>query len=98
MRVWRIAKRQHAAFDGIGASTYGGRWNSPGKRVVYTSTSLALAVLEVLVHLPGQKVPRNYVAVPADIPDQLRHDFYSVTSLPPAVEKPGRTSCIDQAW
>jgi RES domain-containing protein len=82
MRVWRIAKRQHAAFDGIGAFTYGGRWNSPGNRAVYTSTSLALAVLEVLVHLPGQKVPNNYVAIPADIPDQLRHDFYLVTALP----------------
>ena len=23
MQVWRIAKRQHAAFDGLGATTYG---------------------------------------------------------------------------
>ena len=34
------------------------------------------------MHLPGQKVPRNYVAVPAEIPDHLRHDFYLVTALP----------------
>ena len=82
MQVWRIAKRQHAAFDGLGAKTYGGRWNSVGTRVVYMSASLALAVLELLVHLPGKKVPKNYVAVPAEIPDQVRCDFYSATSLP----------------
>jgi RES domain-containing protein len=46
-------KERHAetAFDGEGARIYGGRWNSPGKRMVYTSGSLALAALETLVHL-----------------------------------------------
>ena len=50
---WRIIKTKHAAraFDGEGARRYGGRWNSPGQRVVYTSSTISLAVLEVLVHL-----------------------------------------------
>ena len=50
---WRIIKTKHAAraFDGEGARRYGGRWNSPGRRVVYTSSTISLAVLEVLVHL-----------------------------------------------
>lgn len=50
---WRLVKERHAetAFDGEGARLYGGRWNSPGRRVVYTSDSLALAALETLVHL-----------------------------------------------
>ncbi len=50
---WRIIKTKHAAqaFDGEGARLYGGRWNSPGRRVVYTSSTISLAVLEVLVHL-----------------------------------------------
>ena len=38
------------AFSGIGAARAGGRWNSPGTRVVYASGSLALAALERLVH------------------------------------------------
>ncbi|MET0263432.1 MAG: RES family NAD+ phosphorylase [Rariglobus sp.] len=53
VRVWRLVKERHAenAFDGEGARLYGGRWNSPGHRVIYTSGSLALAALETLVHL-----------------------------------------------
>lgn len=50
---WRIVKTKFAghAFDGEGARLYGGRWNSPGVRMVYTSQSLALAALEILAHL-----------------------------------------------
>lgn len=51
--VWRIAKKKHGmeVFDGEGASKYGGRWNHRGTKIVYTSDSLALAALEILVHL-----------------------------------------------
>ena len=53
MRVWRLTHRKWAlsAFDGQGAYLFGGRWNPKGVRCVYTSTSSALAVLEVLVHM-----------------------------------------------
>jgi hypothetical protein len=38
--TWRIVKRRYAssAFDGEGARLYGGRWNSPGTPVVYSSS------------------------------------------------------------
>ena len=51
--AWRIVKRRHVAtaFDGEGARRFGGRWNSPGRLAVYTSSSVALALLELLVHL-----------------------------------------------
>lgn len=54
MRVFRILKSKHAAspLSGDGARLVGGRWNSPGRPVVYTEGSLALAQLEILVHLP----------------------------------------------
>lgn len=61
LRVWRLVKERHAetAFDGEGARVYGGRWNSPGRRAVYTSGSLALAALETLVHLDtARPLPR----------------------------------------
>jgi RES domain-containing protein len=43
------------AFSGEGAFRVGGRWNSPGVRVVYTSSSVALAVLEVLAYRKARK-------------------------------------------
>ncbi|MCC5808277.1 MAG: RES domain-containing protein [Opitutales bacterium] len=51
--AWRLVKAVHAAsaFDGEGSFRFGGRWNSRGVRVVYASSSLALAALEFLVHL-----------------------------------------------
>jgi RES domain-containing protein len=58
IRAFRLCKTRHmaAAFTGEGARLYGGRWNSPGKAVVYTSSSLSLATLEVLVHLEDPEV------------------------------------------
>ena len=53
LHAWRITDAKHAAtaFSGIGAELFGGRWNSPGFAVVYTSDSAPLAMLETLVHL-----------------------------------------------
>jgi len=55
MEAWRIVTSKHeaGAFSGEGASRYGGRWNSIGTKVVYVSSSLSLAALEMLVHLPA---------------------------------------------
>jgi RES domain-containing protein len=60
---WRLVKARHAAqaFDGEGARRYGGRWNSPGIRMVYTSQSRSLAVLEILVHLNHSTLLSSYV-------------------------------------
>lgn len=61
--AWRIVKPRHAAapFDGEGARIAGGRWNTPGTRMIYTSSSAALAVLEMLVHLQATEILRSYV-------------------------------------
>jgi RES domain-containing protein len=38
----------------------GGRWNSPGVSMVYTSESLALAALEILAHLGQSSTLASY--------------------------------------
>jgi len=42
---------------------YGGRFNPPGIPAVYTSQSIALALLEVLVHIDKAEVPIDYVVM-----------------------------------
>lgn len=37
-------------WDGTGAALVGGRWNSPGRPVIYGSLSYSCAMLEMLAH------------------------------------------------
>jgi RES domain-containing protein len=69
MKVWRISKRRHAAtaFSGEGARLASGRWNPVGVPMVYTSSSLSLAVVEVFVHLDAPEAP-DFVSIAADLP------------------------------
>jgi len=81
--VWRIVKRKYeaTAFDGEGASDYGGRWNSPGKRVIYTAGSKSLALLEQLVHLDSSALS-SYVVIPVTFSDALLSEV-DILLLPP---------------
>ena len=70
--VWRLAPPAFAReLDGEGSREAGGRWNSPGWRVVYTSSHLSLCVLEVYVHMPRElrdELP-EFEAVRINVPD-----------------------------
>lgn len=67
--VWRICRRPFADLSGEGARLYGGRWNSPGRALIYAAETAALAVLEVRVHLDldWDTLPDDYVLVSIDI-------------------------------
>lgn len=66
--AWRIVKaaRAREAFLGDGARRFGGRWNHRGTSVAYAAGSLSLAVLEILVHLEGNRLLASYVQVPVE--------------------------------
>ena len=69
MLVYRICRRAFHALDGEGARLYGGRWNTPGTPLVYTSSALSLAALEYLLHVDPEEVPSDLVALTIEIPD-----------------------------
>lgn len=73
MRVYRLARAPFAALDGEGARLYGGRWNTPGRALIYAAASPSLAVLEILVHLdlPPELVPDDYRLLTIKVPDDL---------------------------
>ena len=71
MEVWRLQRSVHLPLDGEGARKFGGRWNAPGRPVVYTSESLALSVLEMLVHLDSDLFPFDYAAYRIYVPDDV---------------------------
>ena len=73
--------------SGEGARRYGGRWNSPGRAAVYLGDSLALAAMELLVHLQAEDVLRVYRKMPVFIPERLVAHI-DEDELPPGWAKP----------
>lgn len=71
MNVWRLCHEEYTDLSGIGASLYGGRWNSPGHAVVYTTSSLALAFVEIIPSLRKNVIPKSYVSLYINIDDAV---------------------------
>ncbi|MGP8271750.1 MAG: RES family NAD+ phosphorylase [Terracidiphilus sp.] len=85
MRIWRICRQPYAAeaFGGEGARRFGGRWNSRGVPMVYASTSLALAALELFVHLEPGQAPEDLVRISATLPEGEPARTLESADLPP---------------
>lgn len=82
MIVYRLARGKYALdLSGTGASLFGYRWNSKGIKAVYTASSRALAMAEVLVHLPLNFLPDNYVMLEIEIPNGIKIDEVDVSKL-----------------
>ena len=68
MQVYRLTRRRYAgSLSGKGAALYPGRWNTVGQETIYTATSRALALVEILAHLPRSLIPRDFILQTIDI-------------------------------
>ena len=70
--LWRIAKEtpDYRADDmsGAGAAKTGNRWNNAGTPVVYCASSIALAAMELFVHLGAISKLRNFYLLRIVVP------------------------------
>jgi len=98
VRVWRLTTARHVdtAFTGEGARLYGGRWNSRGVPIVYTSRHLSLAVLEYLVGVEVEDLPDDLVRIGAEVPDSLTESLDPVT-VAPDWRSPARPALLQAA-
>jgi RES domain-containing protein len=72
MTIVRLTRARYSPKDPTGAKLRGGRWNSPGNSVLYASSTLSLACLEVLVHIREVGlIPPDYVLYEIEVPDRL---------------------------
>lgn len=82
MLLWRLTRTAYARdpLSGTGAARAGSRWNSPGVRIGYASTSRPLALLEMLVHVTRDSVPDDLILVPIELPEAV---VATLDALPP---------------
>ena len=82
MLAWRLTRAVYRTdpLSGYGAALAGSRWNSPGVRIAYTSTSRPLAVLEMLVHVTRDTIPADPILIPIEVPDSV---VAEAKALPP---------------
>jgi RES domain-containing protein len=99
LKAFRIVKRKFAstAFSGEGARVYGGRWNSPGVAVVYTSSTIALAILEWRAHLtqwpapPVMIIEIEFSPVLVDSPSKLPNNWKQLPA-------PKANAAVGDSW
>lgn len=83
MIVYRLAIEKYCRdLSGKGAELSGGRWNSRGTSMLYTSSSRALCLAEVAVHLPLSCLPAGYSMVSISFPDAAARSILQVENLP----------------
>ena len=86
--VYRLvrAERADAVLSGEGARLNGGRWNPPGKPVIYASQSRALAVLEAFVHISIEARAMRFLLYALALPSRARLHRHEGARPPPALE------------
>ena len=102
MEVFRLARYAHRHdLSGHGAYLYGGRWNLPGRALLYTAEQRAMALLETLVHLPVEDLPDDMYLLTLDVPDDTSRQLITPADLPPYWQRlslPQPTATIGHAW
>jgi len=101
MLVYRIAKDVYIRdLTGIGAKTIGGRWNFKGVSVLYTSSSIALSMLECLAHFPAAFAPKDMALACIELPEDSITEI-TLNELPEnwrAVPSPQELKQLSYNW
>ncbi|PZR56338.1 MAG: hypothetical protein DLM50_08715 [Candidatus Meridianibacter frigidus] len=82
MIIWRISRPDYLAnaLSGEGAFRFGGRWNYTGVPMIYTASSMSLAILEYRAHVAVKDAPSKLVLLKVEAPGNV--DPYPVAQLP----------------
>ncbi len=73
MIIYRLCNRKfQIELAGKGTAETGGRWNSKGSHIIYTSNSRALCLAEIAVHIPLGLIPNDYVLPGFQIPVRVK--------------------------
>jgi RES domain-containing protein len=76
LRLWRIVTGTHPIWSGEGARLFGQRWNPAGLAAIYTGTSFAVCLVEVLVHANRLTPPSAARFVEAVVADEVSRETF----------------------
>jgi RES domain-containing protein len=82
LRLWRIVTGSHPIWSREGARLFGQRWNPPGLPAIYTGTSFAICLVEILVHANRKTPPTAARFVEAVVPDDVSQEIFDPALLP----------------
>jgi len=83
MIVYRLTKAIYKNdLSGRGAEKAGGRWNSKGTALLYTSASRALCTVEIAVHTPLGNIPKDYFLITIHIEEPAEMLKIKIADLP----------------
>jgi len=83
VEVFRLTRSKYKdQLNGVGAALQGGRWNSKGTHVIYTSGNRSLSMAEVVVHISLGELPIDYFMLTIYIPDSLPIKHITEAELP----------------
>ena len=82
--------------DGVGAARNAGRWNPVGIKMVYCAESLALAVLEIRVHLAIARPKERFIGIKVQLAAPAI-EYPDPSSLPPDWRQTPETSTTDNS-
>ncbi len=81
MIVYRIVNKEVTEL--LMGSGNDGRWCSNGRKVIYTSSSIALACLENILRRSGSGFSLNFKTISYQIPEDVIIDEVKITNLTP---------------
>jgi len=82
MVVYRFSNRNYGSdISGTGAKLYGGRWNHKGLAGLYTSSTISLALLEVLVNALSIETLDSLSLLKLQVPAKLESSVRELSNL-----------------
>lgn len=70
MLLFRLQRSIHGfELSGVGSAVAGGRWNSKGLELIYTSANRSLAMAEVAVHCSIAALPKDFYMLEINAPE-----------------------------
>ena len=97
--AYRIADGRFPLLDGGGAFRIAGRWNRPGRSIIYAGLGFAVAMLEKLVRVRTGRMPPRQQFVDIFIPGPVEIEQIGPADVP-GWERPDRAAsqAYGDAW